>query len=64
MLSHNRFTTQAIGKIVKKLEETGVIANIERPVHYGFVRSVESIAIVSESATEYPNMSIPCRSQE
>ena len=30
---HNRLTTKAIGKIVKKFEQTGVITNIERPVH-------------------------------
>ena len=28
---HNRPTTQAIGKIVKKFEDTGVVTNIERP---------------------------------
>ena len=31
---HNRPTTQAIGKIVKKFQETGVVTNIERPVHH------------------------------
>ena len=43
---YNRLTTQAIGKIVKRFEETRVVANIERPVHQRFA---ENIAIVSES---------------
>ena len=30
---HNRTTTQVIGKIVEKFEETRVVINIERPVH-------------------------------
>ena len=30
---HNRPITQAIGKIVMKFEETGVVTNIERSVH-------------------------------
>ena len=33
---HNRPTTQAIGRIVKKFEQTGVVTNIERPVHHRF----------------------------
>ena len=61
---HNRPTTRAIGKIVKKFEETGVVTNIARPVHYGFARSAENIAAVSESITKDPNVSIPRRSQE
>ena len=61
---HNRPTTQAIGKIVKKFEETGVITNIDRPVHHHFAYSAENIAIASESVAEHPNMSIPCRFQE
>ena len=28
---HNQPTMQAIGKIIKKFEETGVVTNIERP---------------------------------
>ena len=36
---HNRPTTQAIGKIVKEFEETGVVTNIERPVHHHLARS-------------------------
>ena len=43
---HNRPTTQAIGKVVKKVEETGVVTNIERP------RSAENIATVSESIAD------------
>ena len=29
---HNRLTTQANGKIMKKFEETGVVTNTERPL--------------------------------
>ena len=47
---------QAVGKIVKKFEETGVITNIERPVHYCFACSAENIAIASESIAEGPNV--------
>jgi hypothetical protein len=61
---HNRPTTQAIGKIVKKFEETGAVTNIVRPVHHRFARSAENIAAVSESVAEDPNVSIPRRSQE
>ena len=64
---HNPSITQAIGKIVKKFEETGMFINIERPVHYRFARfarSAENIAIVSESVAEEPNVSISRRSQE
>ena len=61
---HNRPTTQAIGKIVKKFEETGAVTNIVRPVHHRFARSAENIAAVSESVTEDPNVSIPRRSHE
>ena len=49
---------------MKKFEETGVVTNIERPVHHRFARSAENIAIVSESVAEDPNVSIPRRSQE
>ena len=52
---HNRPTTQAIGKIVK----TKVVTNIERPVHHRFACFAKNIAIVCESITEDPNMSIP-----
>ena len=55
---HNRPTTQAIGKIVKKLEETEVVTNIERPVHHHFARSAANIAIVSESVVKDPNVSL------
>ena len=61
---HNRPTKQAIGKIVKKFKEIGVVTNIERPVHYSLARFAENIAIVSESVAEDPNFSIPSRSQE
>ena len=40
---HNRPTTQAIGKIVMKFEETVVVTNTERPVHH---RSVFSLKIL------------------
>ena len=53
---HNRPTTQAIGKIVKKFEETEVVTNIERPVHHRLARSAENIAIVSESVNEDTNV--------
>ena len=59
---HNRPTQQAIGKIAKKFEETGVATNTERPVHHRFARSTENIAIVNESVAEDPNVSIPHRS--
>ena len=61
---HNRLTTQAIGKIVKKFKETRLVTNIERPVYHRFARSTENIAIISESVAEDPNVSIPPRSQE
>ena len=61
---HNRPTTQAIGKIVKKFEETGVVTNIERLGYHRFARSAENIAVVSESVAEDSNVSIPCHSQE
>ena len=46
---HNRLTTQAIGKIPKKFEESGVVTNIEKPVHYRFARSAEKIAMLSKT---------------
>ena len=58
---HNHPTTQAIGKIVKKFEETGMVTNIEIPVHHRFARSAENIVIVSESIAEGPNVLTPCR---
>ena len=47
---YNRPSTQAIGKIVKRFEETGVTTNIER--HYRFARSAENIAVVSGGVVE------------
>ena len=61
---HDRPTKRAIGKIVKKLEETGVVTNIQRFVYHRFVSSAENIAIASESVTEDPNLSISRRLQE
>ena len=61
---HNRPTMQTIGKIVKKFDETGVVTNIERPVHHRFGSFAENIAIVSESVAEDKNVLIPRRSQE
>ena len=61
---YNRPTTQAIGKIVKRFEETRVVINIERPVHHRFARSSQNIAIVSESVAENPDVSLPCLPQE
>ena len=57
----NRPTTQAIDKIVKKFEETGVVTNIERPVHHRFACSAENIVIVSESVAKDQNVSISRR---
>ena len=54
---YNRPTTQAIEKIVKKFEETGVVLNSERPVHHRFAGSTENIAIVSENVAEDPRRS-------
>ena len=53
---HNRPTTPAISKIVKKFEETGVVTSIERPVHHHFAPFTENIPIISESVAEGPNM--------
>ena len=61
---HNRPITQAIAKIVKKFEETEVVANIESSVYHRFAHSTANIAIVSQNVGEDPNISIPCRSQE
>ena len=61
---HNRPTIQAIAKIAKEFEETEMVINIERPVHYRFDHSVEYIAIVNESFAENPNVMIPRRSKE
>ena len=52
----NRPRTQGIGKIVKKFEETEVIINIERPVHYRFARFAENITTVSDSIAEDSNV--------
>ena len=46
---HNRSTTQAIAKIVKKFIETGLVPNIERPLYHRFAGSTENIAIVNEN---------------
>ena len=62
--TYNRPTMQAIGNIVKKFEETGVVTNIERSVHHRFACSAQNIAIVSENVVEDTNALIPCRSQE
>ena len=55
---------QAFLKIVKKLEEAGVVTNIQRPLHHRFARTAENIAIESEIVAKDPNMSIPCLSHE
>ena len=60
----NRSTTQAIGRIVKIFDETGMVTNIERPVYYRFARSAENIAFVSESFAEDPNVSNPRNAQQ
>ena len=46
-------------KIVKIFGETGVVTNIERPVHHCFARSAKNFAIVSESVAE--NVNVPIR---
>ena len=61
---HNRPTTQAVGKIVKKFQETRVFTNIERPVHHRLSHSAKNNAIVSESVAAGPNVATPRRSQE
>ena len=48
---------QAISKLMKKFEETGVVTNIKKPVHYRFARFAESVA-------KDPTVPIPRRSQE
>ena len=53
---HNRPTTQAIAKIGKKFEETGVATNIERIARHRFSPSSRNIAIVSERVAENPNV--------
>ena len=45
---HNRPTTQGIGKIVKKFEETGAFTDIVRRVHHRLARSAENFAAVSQ----------------
>ena len=55
---YNRPTTQAIGKIVKKFDETGVVLNIERPVHHHFACFTENITIVSESVADVPSVEL------
>ena len=44
---------------MKNFEETGVVANIQRPVHHSFARFAENIAIVGESVPEDLNVWIP-----
>ena len=61
---YNRLPTQAVRKIVKKFEETGVVINIVRPVHNRFACSAENNAIVSENVAADPNMPISRRSQD
>ena len=59
LLSHNaqklsKPTTPAIGKIVNKFEETGMVINIKTHVHHRF----------AENAAEDSNVSIHRRCQE
>ncbi|XP_055921798.1 uncharacterized protein LOC129952888 [Eupeodes corollae] len=51
-VSHIRPTTQVVGKIVKKFEETELVTNIV------------NIAALSETVSEDPNVSIPRRYQD
>ena len=55
---------QAIGKIVTKFEETGVVTNIERPMHYHCARFASNITIVSENLAEDTHVSFPRPYQE
>ena len=61
---HNCPIMQAIDKIMKKFEETGVVTNIDGPAHHRLAGSAENIAVVGESVAKHPNVSIPRRSQE
>ena len=47
---HNRPTTQAIGKVVKKLEETEMITIVERPVSHRIAIVIESSRVASQRA--------------
>ena len=47
-----------------KFIETGVVPNIEKPMHHRFACSAENIAIVSESVAKDPSVLIPRHSQE
>ena len=49
---------------MKRFEETGVVTNIERPVHHDIAHSAENFAIVSKSVTEDLNVPIPRSSQQ
>ena len=49
---------------MKKFEETGLVTNIQRPVHHHFACSAANIAIVVESVAADPKVSIPDRSQQ
>ena len=54
---HNCLTTQAIGKIMKKFEETGVVTEIEKTVHHRFARSAENNATVESIAECFDSLS-------
>ena len=49
---------------MQKFEDTGVVTNIEGPVHHRFARSAVNIDIVNESVAEDPNVAIPRRPKE
>lgn len=61
---HNRPTESAIGKIVKKFQETGSVADVKKPVRARAGRSPENIAAVRENVADSPNTSIRHRAQE
>ena len=61
---HKRPTESAIGKIVKKFEETGSVADVKTSSRARLRRSDENIDAVRQSVAENPNTSIRHRAQE
>lgn len=60
---HNRPSESAIGKIVRKFEDTGSVANVKTVNRVRPRRSDENIASVREDVTEHPNTSLRRRAQ-
>ena len=61
---HNRPSVLAIRRIVEKFETNFTLHDVKIPVRRRNARTVESIAAVRASVTEYPNLSFPRRAQE